>query len=161
MGAKNEQTFTMNGSIDKICCILRDPRMSYELKMNIKSETAMPNGVLFQFGHSISMSSWGENITITLSAQTPEYTTVTICSKCAMPTQIVDWGKNKSNVDSIFAFINRCLSYDIMPQQAPVVPQYQQNNGQQTSQGGAFCTNCGAPIQQGGAFCSNCGAKLQ
>tara|TARA_B100001996_G_scaffold382880_1_gene376111 strand:+ start:2901 stop:3176 length:276 start_codon:yes stop_codon:yes gene_type:complete len=45
---------------------------------------------------SISLLSWGEKIEI--HKQNDGYLVV---SSCAMPLQIVDWGKNSSNVDKI------------------------------------------------------------
>lgn len=44
--------------------------------------------------------SWGENLTIYVD-EAPGGTVVRIRSACAFPLQIVDWGKNKTNVKRI------------------------------------------------------------
>lgn len=45
---------------------------------------------------TLSFWSWGERIEIELDDQS-----VQITSKCALATQCVDWGKNKSNVKKL------------------------------------------------------------
>ncbi len=42
---------------------------------------------------TLNLASWGEKISVSI-----EGTTVTIVSKCLLPTQCIDWGKNKKNV---------------------------------------------------------------
>ena len=46
-----------------------------------------------------SLFSWGENLHITVD----DNGNVTIKSESAMPTQIIDWGRNKKIVHKIFA----------------------------------------------------------
>ncbi|MGM0700334.1 MAG: hypothetical protein ACQEVD_15910 [Actinomycetota bacterium] len=46
--------------------------------------------------------SWGEKLTIHVD-QVPEGTLVRIRSECAFSLQIIDWGKNKDNVQRIRA----------------------------------------------------------
>lgn len=52
----------------------------------------------------LSFFSWGEIITIELS-KFSSLTEVTISSRCRLATQIVDWGKNRRNVQSIVDLI--------------------------------------------------------
>ena len=42
---------------------------------------------------SLNLASWGEKISVSFDGPT-----LTVISKCALPTQCVDWGKNKRNV---------------------------------------------------------------
>lgn len=64
------------------------------------------NGVTITMGHGVSMTSWGENITVTLNPVQPEGTTkVDILSQCALPTQVIDWGKNKKLVHKLFEYL--------------------------------------------------------
>ena len=42
---------------------------------------------------SLNLASWGEKISVSIEGMT-----ATIVSKCLLPTQCVDWGKNKKNV---------------------------------------------------------------
>ncbi|MEM7347293.1 MAG: hypothetical protein AAF485_23895 [Chloroflexota bacterium] len=55
-----------------------------ELSTQIKAKT------------SVNMSSWGEQIVIDYS----DNSLLRVTSKCALPTQCFDWGKNKRNVRS-------------------------------------------------------------
>lgn len=52
---------------------------------------------------SISLSSWGERIEIDFLGDQ----WVSITSKCAMPTQCFDWGRNRANVLRFFAELQR------------------------------------------------------
>lgn len=63
-------------------------------KLRSESDTEIRASVGFNFW------SFGERITIRFD--TPDEVTVT--SKCVLPTQCNDWGKNRSNV---FAFLSR------------------------------------------------------
>lgn len=83
-------------------------------RINITGEgfqyrTEYPNqtrGVILTVDHGISFSSWGETITITLNPMEPGITTkVDIVSECALPTQIIDWGKNKQVVQQVFGYL--------------------------------------------------------
>lgn len=47
-----------------------------------------------------SWTSWGENITVTLT-QGHQGTHVRIRSECSFPLQLLDWGRNKQNVGRI------------------------------------------------------------
>ena len=44
---------------------------------------------------NINLSSWGEIITVIFNKDK----TITINSKCSLPTQFIDWGQNKRNVN--------------------------------------------------------------
>lgn len=167
MGAMNEQSYVINGSMEQIIHILKSQQFYAELKMKLESEYGGQANAYFHFNHSVSFSSWGENVIITLTAQTPQTTAVTIQSKCSLPTQIIDWGKNKSNVDRIFAYINRNLMHNPASAYAATPQQYTQPSAPLYNQAAApvgasnFCTNCGAPVNQSTNFCQSCGARLR
>lgn len=44
--------------------------------------------------------SWGENVSATIGFG-PRGAVVTLHSECAMPTQLLDWGKNRKNIERV------------------------------------------------------------
>jgi hypothetical protein len=62
-------------------------------------------GVNFKMSSDISFSSWGENINLHMYPYNEQQTFVEIKSECSMPTQVIDWGKNKSNVNKIMNYL--------------------------------------------------------
>lgn len=48
----------------------------------------------------MSMPSWGETIVVSMS-EVADNTVTEIESRCKFPVQIIDWGKNKRNVQYI------------------------------------------------------------
>lgn len=56
-----------------------------------------PTPLVFKANASASLASWGENILIDLSQ--PGWLFVE--SECAFPLQLVDWGKNRKNVNRV------------------------------------------------------------
>ena len=137
-----------------------------ESNFALRSENPTPTGVWFRVHHGVSFTSWGEKITVTLTPM-GQQTKVNIYSECGMPTQIVDYGKNRKVVNYLFDFIMR-PGYG---QPAPTTPQYQaqqpvQNTQpaqteQQSAPQKKFCTSCGKPVVSGARFCTNCGNPLQ
>lgn len=49
---------------------------------------------------SMGMRSWGENVLATIGYG-PRGAVLTLRSECALPTQVIDWGKNRQNVELI------------------------------------------------------------
>lgn len=73
---------------------------------NILREVPFGNGgVEFELTHTLSFSSWGENILIHLLPYNGTQTMIDIKSECSLPTQLVDWGKNKKNVVTIMNYL--------------------------------------------------------
>lgn len=62
----------------------------------------LPNNE-FEAGLSGNLMSWGENLRIEILPNG----LVTIESKCVFPLQCFDWGKNKKNVQTFFAELER------------------------------------------------------
>ena len=63
------------------------------LSWKIREETS--NKILAST--SMGMRSWGEKIHINFLTDG----SISITSKCALPTQFLDWGKNKKNIHSL------------------------------------------------------------
>ena len=54
---------------------------------------------------NMNFRSWGEKVTIKFETAR----TILITSRCALPTQCLDWGKNKANVKRFLAVINQIV----------------------------------------------------
>ena len=52
---------------------------------------------------NMNIRSWGEKIVITFQPDN----SISVTSKCALPTQCFDWGKNKANVMKFIAEFRR------------------------------------------------------
>ncbi len=52
---------------------------------------------------SMNLRSWGEKVLINVLKDN----SISVTSKCALPTQCLDWGKNKANVTKFMAEIRR------------------------------------------------------
>ena len=174
--------------MEQLVNILRSPGFSAPLNITLKSENPSPSGVWFRFHHGMSWVSYGEKITITLTPLAATTILVQIHSECGMPTQIIDWGKNRSVVTNIYNQLMISLtsnpdaySAQSAPQQAPQAasqPTYQpapqqapqaapqptyQPAPQQAPQAAPQPTYQPAPqtAQAGGfKFCFKCGSKL-
>ena len=129
-----------------------------ESNFALRSENPTSTGVWFRVHHGASMASWGEKITVTLTPM-GQQTKVNIFSECGMPTQLIDYGKNRKVVNYLFDFIMRpgygqpVQNQDHVQQQAQPV--------QQPAAQARFCTACGKPITPGARFCIGCGKSLQ
>ena len=147
MAAKHQQSRNINVNIQQLSNVIRSSSFSNQLNLKWVSENPAPSGVWFWFHHGMSFSSYGEKVIITLTPISNAATKVDIHSECSVPTQIVDWGKNKQVVNSIYDFLLSASAHFTPPQpvQAPL----------------GFCTKCGKKITEKTNFCSACGAKLR
>lgn len=126
------------------------------LNLQLKSENPNGTGVWFRIHHGATFTSWGEKITVTLTPQ-GEGTVVDIISECGMPTQIVDWGKNASNVNAIFRYLENGLPVGApAPAQELRAPAPQSVPQIETK----VCPNCGTRLKADARFCPRCGAQL-
>ncbi len=57
---------------------------------------------------AVGFNLWSSGERVTIVFDTPNAVTVT--SKCLMPTQCFDWGKNKSNVQALLARLEKSSS---------------------------------------------------
>ena len=153
MGAKAEETRVYNVPADGIVAAVRNiPNAG--LNISLTSENPTPTGVWFRFIHGMSFRSYGEKITVTVTPQGPQ-TGLHVLSECGMPTQIIDYGKNRNNVTAILSFIDRSLG--AAPQAAPA-PQAAAPAGVQA--GVKYCPQCGAQAKADANFCAKCGNRL-
>jgi|SRR5262245_19989850 len=60
---------------------------------------------IIQASTRISLWSWGERVTIEFFPDD----TLSITSKCSLPTQCLDWGKNRSNVKKFIAKLRKFI----------------------------------------------------
>ena len=139
------------------------------LGMEMRGEAPVMGGLQFFLKHGVSLTSWGENVTVFLTDQGGA-TNVTIRSECALATQIVDWGKNTENINGIFMYLERDMAAYYasgaaqpaddrsLPQQNPYsAPAY--NPAPQQS-AGPVCPNCGTQAPPMSRFCAVCGSPL-
>ena len=103
-------------------------------------------GYTYRYLHGVTLLSWGEEIDITLTPAGDNGTQIKIRSTCSMAMQLIDWGKNKANVQAIWKYIENNL-----------LAQY---NSPRITQTTSFCGNCGAPVENGTAFCTKCGKSV-
>ena len=54
---------------------------------------------------SVSLRSWGEKVTVSFLPDN----SISVTSKCSLPTQCFDWGKNKINVQKFLAELRNHL----------------------------------------------------
>ena len=150
MAASYKNTYTINAGIQQLRDTIRSRDFAGRLNVEMKSENPTPTGVWYRFHHGVTFTSWGEKITITLTPLPDSTTQVEIHSECGMPTQVVDWGKNKQVV---------CNVYEYLEANAPNMPITSSQPTAQTPS--RFCTSCGSPVDSTSNFCSRCGAKLR
>ena len=62
-------------------------------------------GAILELSHGINLLSWGEDIKIDIYPCSEQQTVVEIVSECAMPTQIIDWGRNSTNIKEIMTYL--------------------------------------------------------
>lgn len=184
MAANFETNYIINAKINQVVGALRNPAFCTELNLDFISERPVPGGVWYQYSHSVSFSSWGEDITMSLTPINDTSTQIAIRSECSMPTQIVDWGKNKKMVKSICDYLQaNAYRYPLdqpmpegaqphyqapqpqyqapQPQYQAPQPQYQAPQPQYQAPAQAFCWNCRRPLPAVGRFCPVCGAKVR
>ncbi len=105
MAAKAEKTYTLSIQLAAIVERLRTVDNA-GIGMKYAGESPGYNGsYIVNLRHGMSLSSWGEEITVTIVPVDAVNCNVTVHSKCTMPTQLIDWGKNGKIVDQVFQFI--------------------------------------------------------
>lgn len=160
MAAKHNSSQIINASMEQMQAVLTDPLFSTSLKMKYRSGGVFPNGANYIFLHDVNLSSWGENVNINIIPMGENSLKVDISSECALPTQIIDWGQNKKNVDKIFNYISQNLFrfQNAIPVNA--APTQQVNMPAAPVQQNRFCNACGTKLSLESRFCHNCGTKI-
>ena len=150
MAASHRQTIKINASFGQILTVLRGSAFCSKLNLELKSENPTDSGVWFRFHHGTTFSSWGEKITITLTPVSQSQTNVDVHSECGMPTQIIDWGKNRQNVCNILEHIEAA---------APKAEESSSHINISAPKDTKYCFNCGKQIKADSKFCCFCGQK--
>ena len=158
MGAKHFDSRVYEMPSERIVDIVKSRIYSDELNLALKSENPTDTGVWFRFHHGVTFTSWGEKITVTITALQGNTTKVDILSECGMPTQVIDFGKNQRNVNTLFECLNKHLKSNIQP-----LPVENRMIGKDVTEASntTLCARCGALLAQDAAFCSKCGAKVE
>lgn len=63
--------------------------------------TAVPGPTGVSGSTGISLMSWGEKLSVTIDSAGPQGTSVTVRSASAMPLQVIDYGRNRRNVEKL------------------------------------------------------------
>ena len=146
MAAQHSGSFVIQSSLAQVNALICDPAFAHSTELTYASYIPLPNQMTFNFTTGVTFTSWGEIVQITIAATAPNQVLMTINSECAMPTQIVDWGKNRENVTRIINYVTQNIGrYTMTP--PPTAPAQQ------------FCQHCGNRVT-GGNFCPKCGQKL-
>lgn len=164
MAANHNQTVNIPASMGQILTVLRDRAFCSALNLELKSENPSQTGVWFRFHHGVTFTSWGEKITVTLTPVSAEVTSVNAHSECGMPTQIVDWGKNKQNVCNVLEYIEKMAptavaSASAAPAAAEAAPAAAEAAPAAQAANKKFCIHCGKQIDADALFCTYCGKK--
>lgn len=70
-----------------------------------KPETMQVDGWVVEARVGVSARSWGDLLTGTILTG-PGGTRVTVESRSRMPTQVIDWGKHRKNVDDVLSRVS-------------------------------------------------------
>ena len=100
MAAKFRQDVLLNKPFQNVLVAARNIA-NINRSFTYTGEMPYQNGCQVNFSRGMSVTSWGEKITVTLLPINEYQTGITVYSECALPTQIIDWGKNKENVTNI------------------------------------------------------------
>lgn len=155
MAANYQQTYKMDVGMQQLQNAIRSKEFADQLRLELKSENPSPNGVWYRFHHGVTFSSWGEKITVTLTPLGNATTQVHIHSECGMPTQVIDWGKNKQVVHNIYEQLAATVKRFPSQPAAPSVAQPTHPSAPR------FCSQCGKPVAEQAFFCGHCGNKLR
>lgn len=176
MGARSQTQKTYNVPMDFFVDKCRSINAS-NLNVVLKSENPTETGVWFRVHHGMTMLSWGEKITITITRCENGVTQVQVLSECGMPTQVVDMGKNAQNVRNVFAYLEKGLpspgtpvnQVASAPAVAPVpAPEPVASEPVRRAVDAPVpnepeapkCAACGTELVPGARFCTHCGTPV-
>lgn len=147
MAASNNQTFIVNASLQQVNALMCDAAFIQGTELTFAAHIPTPNQITFRFTTGVSFTSWGEIVNITIAAIGNNQVQMSIDSECAMPTQIIDYGKNRRNVERVANYVNQNIGrYTMTPPSAAPAQR--------------FCQQCGAQLTPNSQFCTKCGKKL-
>ena len=73
-----------------------------------KQETIAVDGPMVTARVGVSARSWGDLLTGTVQPG-PNGSRITVESKSRLPTQILDWGKHRKNINEVLSRVNNAL----------------------------------------------------
>ena len=107
---------------------------------------------------SVSIRSYGENISVSLNPIADGKTVMTITSVTKVGGYSADLGKNRKNIDAIINGMTKYLSQGVT--RSSENPS-RSDLGEEQPAGVIYCRQCGkASIESGSKFCNACGAEL-
>jgi len=104
MAASAEKTLFIDVPFDRVFGMM----ITVMTNIGIKSYTCDPATKIFSASTGMNLASYGEDLMIAITP-TVKGSAVRIRSECSMPTQLVDWGKNKKNIDRFAQELGRLL----------------------------------------------------
>lgn len=81
------------------------PRLCADVAVRMRWTVKVQQRDRVVFSTKVNLFSWGERVTV-------EYlpgSTLRVTSRCAMPTQCLDWGRNQRNVQAFLAALQMAL----------------------------------------------------
>ncbi len=103
MTVSYETTIAKNIEIDKWAETI--DTIAQRLEQTMGWRLANRGHGILEYKVPLTMRSWGERVRITI-----EEGSIRIESWCSFPTQVIDWGKNRQNVDLIRLQVKRIVS---------------------------------------------------
>lgn len=86
----------LNASIDRMS-VMQNALFTLHWQIGERSATSITAKV------GTNWLSWGEKVTIELI----DSTSVSLTSQCAFPTQCFDWGKNRTNIETLISQLQK------------------------------------------------------
>ena len=117
MAAKSQHFLDVNLPPDKTFPLIISALNSIQAQITMADEKT---GLVFA-KKSASFISWGETIRVWMTPSL-KGTFINILSECAMPTQIVDWGRNHDNIMEFVRAFYYFLQFSPQPPVPPLVP---------------------------------------
>ncbi|MBM3200611.1 zinc ribbon domain-containing protein [Candidatus Woesearchaeota archaeon] len=107
----------------------------------------------------VSFGSWGENYTVSVIKE-DNGVRVFFNSKCAMPTQVIDWGKNKENSEQFYKVLDRLIEEEKENEARKLRHPKVVAKDLKPKQKELKCKHCKAKLDKDDTFCPECGRKV-
>jgi hypothetical protein len=104
MAASAEKTLFIDVPYDRVFAMM----ITIMSNVGIKSYNCDPATKIFTATTGMSFSSYGEDLMIAV-IPTVKGSSVRIRSECSMPTQVIDYGRNKKNIERFAQELGRLL----------------------------------------------------
>jgi len=104
MAASAEKTLFIDVPYDRVFGMM----ITVMTNIGIKTYKCDPATKIFTASTGMNLTSYGEDLMIAITP-TVKGSAVRIRSECSLATQLVDWGKNKKNIDRFAQELGRLL----------------------------------------------------